>query len=192
MSESIDLITQILIEFGNEEVELSFVTDFAKKVLITTTSPDVKRSITKLLCELYKYIGQSLKQTLKDVKPVLLNNIVKEFDALVSTKPRTPSRIPISKQKEIQLVTPSTKGATKVLAQTPPNSAPKKEVKKVVDDDMEFPITIAPKLVKSPVQKEETNAQKNHSSKQERAILHSSNPWPRSQILLHPSQVQVQ
>lgn len=182
MSESIDLITQILIEFGKEEVELNFLSDFAKKILITTTSPDVKKSITRLLCELYKYIGQPLKQTLKDVKPVLLNNIIKEFDALVSTKPRTPSRTPISKQQEIELVTPPTKGASKVLAKTPPVPAPKKEAKKVSEDDnLDFPITIAPTL----------SPQETHSSKQERAILHSSNPWPRSQILLHPSQVQV-
>lgn len=64
----------------------------ATQLLATSTSPAVKQTVTKMLCEIYKRMGNSLRSQLTDIKPALLNAISKEFDKLTNVKPAVPSR----------------------------------------------------------------------------------------------------
>ena len=88
ISDGVDFITATICQFGVHELDTSQLIQFAKIILVETSNPGIKKAITALLCELYKYVGNKLRDTLaKDIKPALLSALNKEFDKLVGHLP---------------------------------------------------------------------------------------------------------
>jgi cytoskeleton-associated protein 5 len=91
ISEALLFMASALIDFGLNTVELKPLVDCVKQVL-ENPNPVVKQSAVLLLAEMFKYMGPSLRDQLKDVKPALLATIEQEFDKLSNLKPMTPAK----------------------------------------------------------------------------------------------------
>lgn len=90
-SEALLYMTTAIQEFGLHTIDIKSLMEFVK-VALDSTNPHIKHSAVALLTEVYKWTGVGLRESLKDVKPTLLNIIDQEFAKIAGTKPATPTR----------------------------------------------------------------------------------------------------
>jgi hypothetical protein len=88
----IEIVSTIIIDFGIDALDVSQIVTLASQILATTTIVAIKLAVVKMLGELYKRTGPSLRSQLSEIKQAQANAIFKEFDKLANVKPLRPSR----------------------------------------------------------------------------------------------------